>query len=150
MDVEMVAEGPVPADDSLLTRARRHGLRMTAQRRVVAEALDGEQAHRTADEVLARAKELLPEISRATVYSALAEFVDLGIVNEVQFGRAKLYDPNAHFDHHHLLCEQCNQVWDVHVEGPMPQIVTSGSNLPAMSIRRVEVSYVGLCGTCDG
>lgn len=149
MDIETAAEGPLPADTSLLDRARSRGLRITAQRRVVAEALDGEQAHRTADEVLARAKELLPEISRATVYSALAELVELGVVNEVQFGRAKLYDPNAHLDHHHLLCERCGRVWDVHVSGPLPQIVTAGSNLPEVAIQRVEVSFIGRCTTCD-
>lgn len=149
MHADLVGADPEDADNSLLARVRSRGLRITAQRRAVAEALDGAQAHRSADEVLSRAKELLPEISRATVYSALSEFVELGVVNEVQFSRAKLYDPNAHLEHHHLLCEQCGEVWDVHVEGPMPRLVSSGSNLPAMSVRRVEVNFVGLCGACQ-
>ena len=48
---------------------------MTAQRRVVAEVLDGEHVHLTADEVHARAVAKLPEISRATVYNTLGELV---------------------------------------------------------------------------
>lgn len=70
---------------------------MTAQRRVVAEVLDGEHVHLTADEVHARAVAKLPEISRATVYNTLGELVTLGEVLEVSTDRrAKRYDPNAH------------------------------------------------------
>ncbi|MYU47611.1 transcriptional repressor, partial [Streptomyces sp. SID7803] len=49
----------------LLERLRGRGWRMTAQRRVVAEVLDGgDHVHLTADEVHARAVAKLPEISR--------------------------------------------------------------------------------------
>ena len=54
----------------LLERLRGRGWRMTAQRRVVAEVLDGEHVHLTADEVHSRAVTRLPEISRATVRAA--------------------------------------------------------------------------------
>ena len=81
----------------LLERLRGRGWRMTAQRRVVAEVLDGDHVHLTADEVHARAVARLPEISRATVYNTLGELVSLGEVLEVATdGRAKRYDPNAH------------------------------------------------------
>ena len=48
----------------LLERLRGRGWRMTAQRRVVAEVLDGEHVHLTADEVHARAVDKLPEQMR--------------------------------------------------------------------------------------
>ncbi|TDC65022.1 Fur family transcriptional regulator, partial [Streptomyces hainanensis] len=80
----------------LLQRLRGRGWRLTAQRRVIAEVLDGEHVHFTADEVHARATERLPEISRASVYNTLGELVALGEVIEVTTdGRAKRYDPNA-------------------------------------------------------
>ncbi|MCY0924615.1 transcriptional repressor, partial [Streptomyces sp. H27-G5] len=76
----------------LLGRLRGRGWRMTSQRRVVAEVLDGDHVHLTADEVHARAVERLPEISRATVYNALGELVVLGEVRELSTdGRAKRY-----------------------------------------------------------
>ena len=99
----------------LLERLRGRGWRMTAQRRVVAEVLDGEHVHLTADEVHARAVAKLPEISRATVYNTLGEMVSLGEVLEVSTDRrAKRYDPNAHRPHHHLVCAQCGAIRDVH------------------------------------
>lgn len=99
----------------LLDRLRGRGWRMTAQRRVVAEVLDGDHVHLTADEVHARAVAKLPEISRATVYNTLGEMVTLGEVIEVSTDRrAKRYDPNAHRPHHHLVCASCGTIRDVH------------------------------------
>ncbi len=132
----------------LLERLRGRGWRMTAQRRVVAEVLDGEHVHLTADEVLARAVARLPEISRATVYNALGELVSLGEVNEVATdGRAKRYDPNAHRPHQHLTCSGCGAIRDVH---PGVDLL---ADLPAserfgFTVTAVEVTYRGLCPDC--
>ncbi|MGW3505078.1 Fur family transcriptional regulator, partial [Streptomyces globisporus] len=110
----------------LLERLRGRGWRMTAQRRVVAEVLDGDHVHLTADEVHARAVSRLPEISRATVYNTLGEMVSLGEVLEVSTDRrAKRYDPNAHRPHHHLVCAQCGAIRDVHPAGnPLADLPT--------------------------
>ncbi|CAM5464102.1 transcriptional repressor [Streptomyces californicus] len=78
----------------LLERLRGRGWRLTSQRRVVAEVLNGDHVHLTADEVHVRAAALLPEISRATVYNTLGELVALGEVLEVStVGRAKATTP---------------------------------------------------------
>lgn len=123
----------------LLTRLREQGWRLTAQRRVVAEVLDGEHVHLTADEVHARAVDLLPEISRATVYNTLGELVSLGEVLEVSTdGRAKRYDPNAHHSHQHLVCSSCGTIRDVHPSGdPLaaPLLPPSGSVSPSRARR---------------
>ncbi|MFF6996214.1 Fur family transcriptional regulator [Streptomyces sp. NPDC008313] len=132
----------------LLGRLRGRGWRMTAQRRVVAEVLDGEHVHLTADEVHARAAHLLPEISRATVYNTLGELVVLGEVLEVSTeGRAKRYDPNAHRPHQHLVCSGCGTIRDVHPVGdPL-------ADLPAdqrfgFTLAEAEITYRGLCPSC--
>ncbi|MFD9476605.1 MULTISPECIES: Fur family transcriptional regulator [Streptomyces] len=132
----------------LLERLRGRGWRMTSQRRVVAEVLDGDHVHLTADEVHARAARRLPEISRATVYNALGELVALGEVVEVTTdGRAKRYDPNAHHPHQHLVCSACGLIRDVHpTDDPL-------AGLPAderfgFTVSGVEVTYRGLCPDC--
>ncbi|MEL0000309.1 MAG: transcriptional repressor, partial [Acidimicrobiaceae bacterium] len=69
---------------TLLERLQQQrGYRLTAQRRVVAQVLEGENLHLTADEVLSQAEAMLPEISRATVYSTLQQFVDMGQLLEL-------------------------------------------------------------------
>ncbi|KJK53392.1 Fur family transcriptional regulator [Streptomyces sp. NRRL F-4428] len=132
----------------LLERLRGRGWRMTSQRRVVAEVLDGEHVHLTADEVHARAALRLPEISRASVYNTLGELVTLGEVAELSaHGRAKRYDPNAHRPHQHLVCSGCGLIRDVHPGGdPL-------DGLPAQerfgfTVSDVEIVYRGLCPSC--
>ncbi|MCX5402954.1 transcriptional repressor [Streptomyces sp. NBC_00335] len=132
----------------LLERLRERGWRMTSQRRVVAEVLDGDHVHLTADEVHARAVARLPEISRATVYNALGELVSLGEVLEVTTdGRAKRYDPNAHHPHQHLVCSGCGLIRDVHPTGD-PLAGLSAEQRFGFTVSGVEVTYRGLCSSC--
>ncbi|MEW2557033.1 Fur family transcriptional regulator [Streptomyces zhihengii] len=135
----------------LLERLRTRGWRVTAQRRVVAEVLDGDHVHLTADEVHARAVLRLPEISRATVYNTLGELVALGEVVEVSTdGRAKRYDPNAHRPHQHLVCSGCGIIRDVH---PAGDALAGLTGLPAderfgFTVDEVRIVYRGLCPSC--
>ncbi|MFE2287437.1 Fur family transcriptional regulator [Streptomyces sp. NPDC059443] len=132
----------------LLERLRGRAWRMTSQRRVVAEVLDGDHVHLTADEVHARAVRLLPEISRATVYNALGELVSLGEVVEITTdGRAKRYDPNAHHPHQHLVCSGCGLIRDVHPQGS-PLAGLPAEERFGFTVTGVEVTYRGLCPAC--
>ncbi|MFB7591328.1 Fur family transcriptional regulator [Streptomyces sp. NPDC056169] len=132
----------------LLERMRGRGWRMTPQRRVVTEVLDGEHVHLTADEVHARAVQRLPEISRATVYNTLGELVLLGEVVEVSAqGRAKRYDPNAHHPHQHLVCSRCGTIRDVHPTGD-PLAALPEQERFGFTVSEVEVTYHGLCPRC--
>ncbi|MEU6294299.1 Fur family transcriptional regulator [Streptomyces erythrochromogenes] len=132
----------------LLERLRGRGWRLTSQRRVVAEVLDGDHVHLTADEVHARAARRLPEISRATVYNALGELVALGEVVEVSTDcRAKRYDPNAHHPHQHLVCSGCGLIRDVHPYGD-PLAVLPAAERFGFAVSDVEITYRGLCPAC--
>ncbi|MGG8408105.1 Fur family transcriptional regulator [Streptomyces sp. 12297] len=132
----------------LVVRLRQRGWRMTSQRRVVAEVLDGEHVHLTADEVHARAAQRLPEISRATVYNALGELVSLGEVAEVSTdGRAKRYDPNARYPHEHLVCSGCGLIRDVHPTGdPLDHLPVHQRY--GFEVSDAQVTYRGLCPSC--
>ncbi|MCZ2525716.1 Fur family transcriptional regulator [Streptomyces sp. NPDC059506] len=132
----------------LLERLRERGWRLTAQRRVVAEVLNGDHVHLTADEVHARAADRLPEISRATVYNTLGELVSLGEIIEVSTdGRAKRYDPNAHRPHHHLVCSRCGTIRDVHPGGNPLDDLPAGERF-GFTVSDVEVTYRGVCPEC--
>ena len=131
----------------LLERLRTRGYRLTAQRRVVAEVLTGDHVHLTAEDVHDRAAELLPEISRATVYSTLQQFVDLGEVRELMLdGRSKRYDPNVSPAHHHLVCSVCGRVVDVAHGLDAPAL--SDADRHGMDVTGGEITYHGTCATC--
>lgn len=132
----------------LLGRLRDRGWRLTAQRRVVAEVLNGEHVHYTADEVHTLAAERLPEIARATVYNTLSELVAIGEIIEVSTdGRAKRYDPNAHHTHQHLVCSRCGTIRDVHPSEDPLAALPEGERF-GFHIAEATVTYRGLCPAC--
>ncbi len=131
---------------SLLARLRRHGLRLTAQRRVIAEALEGAHVHLTADEVFERAVARLPEISRATVYNTLNQLHALGEVREITIDAGpRRYDPNAERPHQHLICDRCGTVRDV---VPLGDISLTTGQRYGFAISDIQVTFRGLCPAC--
>jgi Fur family transcriptional regulator, stress-responsive regulator len=132
----------------LLERLRGRGLRLTAQRRVIAQTLEGTHVHLTADQVYERATARLPEISRATVYNTLNQFHALGEVREITLDDGpKRYDPNAGQRHQHLICERCGTVRDVIPRGAvtLPERERHG-----FAVNATEVIFRGLCPACAG
>jgi Fur family ferric uptake transcriptional regulator len=131
----------------LLARLRGRDWRLSPQRRAVAEVLVGEHMHLTAEEIHARARRRVPEISRATVYNTLNELVAMGEVLEVDVvGDAKRYDPNVVLEHDHLVCDGCHIIRDVpRVRRPpvLEQRARAG-----FVVDGVEVTYRGLCPAC--
>lgn len=130
---------------TLVERLRDRGWRLTAQRRVIAEAMAGEHVHMTADEVLTRARQTLPEVSLATVYNTLNELVSIGEVRELTHddGR-KRYDPNVGERHHHLVCVDCGRMLDVATDDPqLPADQRHGFELID-----AEVTFRARCPNC--
>jgi Fe2+ or Zn2+ uptake regulation protein len=133
----------------LLERLRASDWRLTPQRRVVAEVLDGEHVHLTAETVHSRAQERLPEISLATVYNTLNELVTMGEVLEVPGAAgAKRYDPNAHLPHHHLVCNACGELRDVFPSGEEALLLTE-EDRHGFELRSVQIVFQGLCPSCS-
>ena len=131
--------------EPLLVRLRDRGWRLTAQRRVIAEAMAGEHVHLAADEVFERARASLPEVSLATVYNTLNELVELGELLEITHadGRRR-FDPNVEERHHHLVCVACGQMLDVQVDDPqLPDVQQHGYELIG-----VEVTFRARCPDC--
>ena len=129
----------------LTDRLRDRGWRLTAQRRVIAEAMTGEHVHLAADEVLQRARTTLPEVSLATVYNTLNELVSIGEVVELTHadGR-KRYDPNVVERHHHLVCIDCGRMLDVRTDDPrLPADQRHG-----FEVLDVEVTFRARCPDC--
>ena len=121
---------------------------MTPQRRVVAEVLDGDHVHLSAETVHLRSQQRLPEISLATVYNTLNELVAMGEVLEVSTGTGpKRYDPNVLEPHHHIVCTACGDVRDVHPDGAAG-LRLQHEEQGGFDIERVDIVFRGRCATC--
>jgi len=80
----------------------QRGLRITEQRRVIARVLSASTDHPDVDQLHARAAEIDPGISIATVYRTVRLFEEAGILDRHDFGDGRArYEaaPEAHHDH---------------------------------------------------
>ena len=127
------------------------GLRLTGQRRILAELLENAEEHLDAESVFVRAKAKDGTIHRATVYRTLNKLKKLGLVDELDLmhvsGERHYYEIRPSTLHIHLVCTVCKSVdepdeafWDelkrrVEIEnGFRPEVV------------RVEMA--GVCAAC--
>lgn len=86
-------------------------------------------------------------IDRATIFRILQIFVAKGILRKLEFREGKARFELASFDHHHLICESCNNIEDL-----------SDCNIPALEedilrkkgffVKQHSLEFFGLCKKC--
>jgi Fur family ferric uptake transcriptional regulator len=89
---------------SIIERCEAQGMRLTGQRRTIAQVLEQAEDHPDVEELHARASRVDPGISIATVYRTVKLFEESGLLERHEFrdGRARYED--AERDHHdHLI-----------------------------------------------
>ena len=90
---------------NIIHRCEKNGLRMTEQRRIVAQVLETSHDHPDVEELYFRASKLDPRISIATVYRAVKLFEESGILEKLEFGDGRARYEDADPDHHHHLID---------------------------------------------
>jgi len=93
------------------SRCAEYGLRMTGQRRVIAQVLSSATDHPDVEEVHRRAHAIDPHISLSTVYRTLKLFSAKGILERHDFGHGRgRYEATMGDHHDHLLNVETGQV----------------------------------------
>lgn len=135
--------GSMP-EDSIARALRDSALRVTPQRRAILQAFHGHSdEHLSADEVLSRASATVPEIGRGTVYAALAELTELGLLASVGNPEPVRYETNLD-RHDHFRCRLCLRLFDVALGGD----ALLRQPLPGYEIEHVAVRAEGVCAQC--
>jgi Fe2+ or Zn2+ uptake regulation protein len=118
------------------------GLRMTRQRQEVYRILMQERNHPTANDVFMRVKEIIPNISLATVYNCLEALVQHGIIRQVNFEReSSRYCPNLS-DHGHFHDATTGVIHDVHFK-PGTNLADILNLPPGAVIEDIEITLRG-------
>ena len=95
----------------IIARCEARGLRMTEQRRTVAQVIGEAEDHPDVEELHARAVARDPRISIATVYRTVKLFEEEGILDKLEFGDGRARYEDAERDHHdHLIDVNTGQV----------------------------------------
>lgn len=90
--------------EAIITRCEAKGLRMTEQRRIVAQVIGAADDHPDVEELYTRASAIDPRISIATVYRTVKLFEEAGILERLEFGDGRARYEDAERDHHdHLI-----------------------------------------------
>ncbi|RLK10861.1 Fur family transcriptional regulator [Ruegeria conchae] len=97
--------------DTIIARCEAKGLRMTGQRRTIAQVLQQSEDHPDVEELYARASAEDSGISIATVYRTVKLFEEAGILERLEFGDGRARYEDAERDHHdHLIDMQSGEV----------------------------------------
>lgn len=91
--------------------------RLTQQRKAVLEVMrENIGCHLTAEEVLVKARQKVPNIGIATVYRTLERLSSMQILYKTLFDGGKYrYEISVQEDHqhHHIICVSCNRIFEV-------------------------------------
>lgn len=132
------------------SRVRLHsrGGRMTAQRRLILETLDGLSSHPSAEELYAVVNQSDPGLHLSTVYRTLRWLEQEGLVRTHHFDEdphQDRFDPALPGEHYHFMCESCKTV----IEFDNLLVDTIKKQFETHTGAQVETGSVMLYGLCE-
>lgn len=124
-----------------------HGLRVTAARKAIIEALQEAADPLSIEALLAR----LPKktADQATVYRTLESFMEKGIVRQVVLSPERALYELAGDDHHHIVCLRCGRIEHIELRDCTAfEKEALGASKDFKKIERHTLELYGLCKVC--
>lgn len=123
-----------------------HGVKPSVQRIAIMDYLLKNRTHPTAEEIYSSLVNLIPTLSKTTVYNTLKLFVEQGAALMLTID-----EKNVKFDaetnpHAHFLCRKCNRVYDLPLNLERLSYCTE---LPGeFEMDEMSLYVRGVCRTC--
>ncbi len=134
-----------PAD--VAAAFRSSGRKLTPQRERIFRILHDNPTHPTAESVHAQVVADMPSVSLRTVYATLHELAEMGELVQLDLGTGSArFDTNVS-DHHHLVCDTCGLVQDIHLDAPAFDL--DDSLRPGFHVDAVQIVLRGRCAPCS-
>ena len=123
--------------------------RKSKQKEAVLRIVKGTKCHPTADWVYQEVRKEIPNISLGTVYRNLKLLKEEKKISELRFnGSLSRFDGNTQY-HHHFVCEQCGDVFDVAIsEQAQRAILDEITRTTGFKIDQCHCELEGLCKDC--
>jgi Fur family ferric uptake transcriptional regulator len=132
---------------SLADALRARGLRLTAQRQLVLEAV-ATLGHATPDQVHAAVSRTAAGVNITTVYRTLELLEELGLVTHAHLSHgAVTYHAVGEQQHVHLVCQACGGVAEV-PPGVLDHTVRALEHERGFLVDVGHVALFGLCARC--
>lgn len=97
---------------SCLEILKEKGLKITPQRRLIADYFHDSDSHLTAEEIIAHVREKMPGVNKSTIYRNLDILEGFGCVLKSESGDHVIYHHTEEGHHHHLVCTKCGKSID--------------------------------------
>lgn len=134
----------MPTTEDIKDLLRTHGLRVTAPRIAVMQALYDGKGHMSAEEIHDAVLARYPAINVVTVYRTLESFEMLGLAARVDLGDKLTRWEWIGDVHHHLICRGCGAIVEL---DDMPFQQLADQLLQARGVR-ADVRHLALPGLC--
>jgi Fur family transcriptional regulator, ferric uptake regulator len=137
-----------PDLDSAVAALREQGLRVSAARRLVLEALYAAPAPVTAEQIADGLAGRLPRSDLASVYRNLETLEEVGLIRHFHLGHGPgLYAPAGAGEREYLVCDSCGAVTAVDAEDmePVRALIAERFGYQA---RFSHFPILGLCAEC--
>jgi Fur family ferric uptake transcriptional regulator len=139
---------PAPDAESALRAIRERGLRVTASRRLVIEALYGAERPVTAEEIASGMYGARPRCDLGSVYRNLETLEAEGVVRHMHLGHGPgLYTPSADHDQY-ATCERCGRS-EVIPRATLPAIRAAVRAAVGYAASFAHSPLTGLCPVCQ-
>ena len=132
--------------EDLVRNFKRHGYKMTPQRRAILEAIAVPGAHPTAEQIHESVRQSMPDTSLATVYNTLHELVSVQEVHELDLGHGVRRYETAEGEHAHLVCLNCQCIVDMPAD--FCHLKTTVAEHDGFQPVRYDVTIYGYCDKC--
>ncbi len=94
---------------SCLATLKEKGLKLTPQRRLIANIIHDAEAHLTAEDIIAHVQSKMPGVNKSTIYRTLELLEETGCVYKSESGDHSIYHHAEEGHHHHLVCRKCGK-----------------------------------------
>lgn len=124
--------------------------RITGQRAAILEVMmDNRGKHLSAEEVLLKAREKMPNIGIATVYRTLDKLASIEVLYKTMFDegryRYELCDGGMH-QHHHIICLECGRITEM--EDDLLNILEQKIESKGYEIIDHDLKFYAYCPGC--
>jgi Fur family ferric uptake transcriptional regulator len=128
---------------------RDRGYRLTVQRGLILDAIEGISGHIAVEDVYRRVHSQFPEVNVSTIYRTMELLEQEGLVTHIHFhdGVAKWHRAEE-ARHQHLVCEKCGAETelDIDVVAPLTREIRERYGFAA---NLTHFAIIGVCKACQ-
>ena len=122
-----------------------HGVKPSFQRIKIMDYLIHQKNHPTVNDIYLSLIDVIPTLSKTTVYNTLNLLIEHELVNEVLVEENEVRYEFAEGLHGHFKCEKCNRLFDI----PLKLDLGSITDLKKFTIKEQHIFFKGVCNDCQ-